>query len=141
MSTTLKGYLTNVINFYDQLFQHLAGPAHSHKSQESNAEKTSMTATSPRNQQDDTDFQPSSEKLTDVNRPPDKTSSNLSKQALSPQGGAFRLLIIIYTPLPLFKREIPNQDKSPEPIFARYPTLCYIYPAFLIQPEVVLFLH
>jgi general secretion pathway protein A len=30
VSTTLKGYLTNVINFYDQLFQQFAGPAHSH---------------------------------------------------------------------------------------------------------------
>ena len=39
-------------------------------------------------------------------------------------------IITIYTPLPLLKRTIPNQDRSTEPIFARYPALCYIYPAF-----------
>jgi general secretion pathway protein A len=85
VSTTLTGYLANVINFYDQLFHHLAVPAHSHKSWESNAEKTSMTVTSPRKQQDDADLQPSSEKLTNLDRPPGKTSSNFSKQALNPQ--------------------------------------------------------
>ena len=34
MSTTLKGYINNVVSFYDQLFQQFAGPAHSRNSQE-----------------------------------------------------------------------------------------------------------
>jgi general secretion pathway protein A len=34
ISATLKGYFTNVITFYDKLFQQFAGPAHSRNAQE-----------------------------------------------------------------------------------------------------------
>ena len=34
VSTTLKSYVTNIVNFYDQLFQQFTGPAHSRDTQE-----------------------------------------------------------------------------------------------------------
>jgi len=58
MSITLKGYVTNAINFYDQLFQQFAGPAHSHNSQESELlqqEKTAVKSSSLNEQQTHTD--------------------------------------------------------------------------------------
>jgi general secretion pathway protein A len=35
VSTSIKGYLTNVVNFYDQLFQQFSGPAHSRNARQS----------------------------------------------------------------------------------------------------------
>jgi len=48
VSATLKGYVTNVVNFYDQLFEDFAAPAHSRTTTRSDAEipeKTSVSNT------------------------------------------------------------------------------------------------
>ena len=85
VSATLKTYFTNVISFYDQLFQQFAGPAHSHKSEEPHVEKTMRTSTAPQNQQEETESHSVSDNPTEIDPPIVKNSSSLSKQALSPQ--------------------------------------------------------
>jgi general secretion pathway protein A len=86
-STTLKDYLTNVINFYDQLFQQLAGPAHSHKSQESEVrkpEKTEINRPLLQKQLNYSAPQPISEALTNVGQPAGKESTDPASEARKP---------------------------------------------------------
>jgi general secretion pathway protein A len=85
VSTTLRNYVANIVNFYDQLFQQVAGPAHSHKSEEPHVEKTMRTSTAPQNQQEETESHSVSGNPTEIDPPIVKNSSSLSKQALSPQ--------------------------------------------------------
>ena len=87
VSTTLKGYLTNVINFYDQLFQHLAGPAHSHKSQESEVRKPEETRINRPLLQKQLNYsapQPISEEVTDVGQHAGKESTGPASEAIKP---------------------------------------------------------
>jgi general secretion pathway protein A len=87
VSTTLKGYLTNVINFYDQLFQQLAGPAHSHKSQESEVrkpEKTEINRPLLQKQLNYSAPQPISEEVTDVGQPAGKESTDPASEVRKP---------------------------------------------------------
>jgi general secretion pathway protein A len=87
VSTTLKGYLTNVINFYDQLFQQLAGPAHSHKSQEPEVRKPEKTMINRPLLQKQLNYsapQPISEELTNVGQPAGKESTDPASEARKP---------------------------------------------------------
>jgi general secretion pathway protein A len=89
VSTTLKGYLTNVINFYGQFFQQLAGPAHSHKSQESEAgkpEKTRITRPLLQKQLNYSAPQPVSEEVADVGQPAGEESTGPASEARKPTG-------------------------------------------------------
>jgi len=87
VSTTLKGYLTNVINFYDQLLQQIAGPAHSHKSQESEVRKPEKTMINRPLLQKQLNYsapQPISEELTNVGQPAGKESTDPASEARKP---------------------------------------------------------
>jgi len=87
VSTTLKGYLTNVINFYDQLLQQIAGPAHSHKSQESEVRKPEKTRIHRPLLQKQLNYsapQPISEELTNVGQPAGKESTDPASEARKP---------------------------------------------------------
>jgi hypothetical protein len=58
VSTTLKSYFTSVVNFYDELFQQFAGPAHSRNAQQPEPlqqEETSVKASALDEQQTYTD--------------------------------------------------------------------------------------
>jgi general secretion pathway protein A len=85
VSTTLKGYLTNVITFYDQLFQRFAAPAHSYDRDDPYVEETASTLTTPQNQHEETESHSVSGDSTEVTPPMVENSSSLSKQSLSPQ--------------------------------------------------------
>jgi len=87
VSTTLKGYLTNVINFYDQLFQQLAGPAHSHNSQESEVSKPEKIRINRPLLQEELNYsapQPISEELTNLGQPAGKESTEPASEAKEP---------------------------------------------------------
>jgi hypothetical protein len=76
-SITLKGYLTNVINFYDQLFQQIATPAHSYNAQEVEARKAEKIRTSKPLRQKQLTYsppQPISEEVTVVGQHAGKES-------------------------------------------------------------------
>ena len=84
VSTTLKGYFTNVINFYGQFFQQFAGPAHSHKSQEPEAGKPEKTRTDRdllQKQSNHSSPEPISEELPDVVQPADNESTDPISEA------------------------------------------------------------
>ncbi len=86
VSTTLKGYLTNVINFYDELFQQLAGLAHSYNAQEVGVkeyERASQTTTPSLNQLSNTDSKPSSDDIVKIDKSPGDESSNLGEHSFN----------------------------------------------------------
>jgi general secretion pathway protein A len=86
VSTTLKGYFTNVINFYDQLFQQLTGPAHSYNAQEVGVqeyERASQTTTPPLNQLTNTDSNPSSDDIVKIDKSTGGESSNLGEHSFN----------------------------------------------------------
>jgi outer membrane protein OmpA-like peptidoglycan-associated protein len=78
-----------VINFYDQFFQQFAGPAHSHKSQESGAgkpEKTRITRPLLQKQSNYSAPQLISEEVTDVGQPAGEESTGPASEARKPTG-------------------------------------------------------
>jgi general secretion pathway protein A len=87
VSIPLKGYLTDVINFYDQVFQQSAGPAHSYNAQKARTqenERRSQTNTPSLNQSNSTDSKPSSDDTAKIDKStgdeasdPDKHDFNL----------------------------------------------------------------
>ena len=81
MSITLKGYVTNVINFYDQLFQQFTGPAHSHNSQEAlvlQPEKISSDSPSLNEQQINAKSQTAAKDISKSVQPLDSKSESVS---------------------------------------------------------------
>jgi general secretion pathway protein A len=85
VSTTLKGYLTNAVTFYDQLFQRFAAPAHSYDSDDTHVEKTVTTSTELQNQQRETESHSVTVNSTEIEPPIVENSSSPNKQSLSPQ--------------------------------------------------------
>jgi len=86
VSSALKGYLTNVINFYDQLFQQIAGPAHSHNVEEVGVkeyERASQTTTPSLNQLTNTDGKPSSDDIIKIDKSTGDESSNPGEQSFN----------------------------------------------------------
>jgi general secretion pathway protein A len=78
VSTTLKGYLTNVINFYDQLIQQIAGPAHSYNVQEEEARKAEKIRTNKPLSQKHLNYiapQPIAEEIINIGQPAGKEST------------------------------------------------------------------
>jgi general secretion pathway protein A len=87
VSTTLKGYLTNVINFYDGVFQQLDTPAHSYNAQEAGVkehERASQNTTSSLNQLTSTDSKPSSDDIVPIDKSLGDESSNPGEQSFNP---------------------------------------------------------
>jgi general secretion pathway protein A len=81
VSATLKGYFTNVINFYDQLFQQFAGPAHSRDTEESELlqqEKTSAKESALDEQQTQADSQIAAKDISKSVQPLDSKSKIIS---------------------------------------------------------------
>jgi general secretion pathway protein A len=86
VSTALKGYLTNVINFYDEVFQQLAGPAHSYNAQEVGVQehkRGSQNTTSSLTQLTNTDSKPSSDDIVKIDKSPGDESSNPGEQSFN----------------------------------------------------------
>jgi general secretion pathway protein A len=87
VSTTLEGYFTNVINFYDQLFQQIAGPAHSYNAQEIEARKAEKIRTNEPLGQKKLTYsppQPIAEEVTVVGQPADKESTGAVSEDRKP---------------------------------------------------------
>jgi len=80
VSTTLKSYLTSVVNLYDELFQQVAGPVHSRNTEESEAlqpQNTIADSSSLNEQQSDAESQAEeSEALQPQNTIADSSSLN-----------------------------------------------------------------
>jgi general secretion pathway protein A len=75
-----------VINFYDELFQQLAGSAQSYNAQELGVqgyEGASQNTTSSLNQSTDTDIKPSFDDIVEIDKSPGDQSSNLDEQSLN----------------------------------------------------------
>jgi general secretion pathway protein A len=87
VSTTLEGYFTNVINFYDQLFQQIAGPAHSYNAQEIEARKAEKIRTNEPLGQKKLTYsppQPIAEEVTVVGQPAGKESTGAVSEDRKP---------------------------------------------------------
>ena len=87
VSTTLKGYITNVINFYDAVFQQLAAPAHSYNAQEAGVkeyERASQNTTSSLNQLTSTDSKPSLDDIFAIDKSLGDESPNPGEQSFNP---------------------------------------------------------
>jgi general secretion pathway protein A len=86
LSTTLKGYLTNVINFYDELFQRLAGPARSYNPQKVGGqeyERASQITTKSSNQLNNTDSKKFTDDIVKIDKSPGNESLNPGKQSFN----------------------------------------------------------
>ncbi len=84
VSTALKGYFTNVINFYDQFFQQLTGPAHSYNAQESEeviSETDIARSPSFKEEKLDQESHPAAKEISKLAEPLDNKSESFSEPA------------------------------------------------------------
>jgi general secretion pathway protein A len=84
VSTTLKSYVTNIVDFYDQLFQRFTGPAHSHNTKDSEVfqpEKTSEDSVSLNEQQFNVESQEATKEISEDFQPLESRSESVSEFA------------------------------------------------------------
>jgi len=82
VSTTLKTYFTSVVNFYDQLFQQVAGPAHSRNTEGSEViqrEKQAAESTALNEQQSDVESLAATRHISEGLQPLESKSERISK--------------------------------------------------------------
>jgi general secretion pathway protein A len=100
VSTSLKSYVTNVGNFYEQLFERFALPAHSRNSVESEVlqpEKIISDSSSLNEQQSDVESQAATKEIAEGLQPLESGSENVSEFAEKAIGlQDFKLVIPFY---------------------------------------------
>ena len=87
VSTTLKSYLTSVVNFYDRLFEQFAGPAHSRDTEQSEAlqnKNTDKNSSSLKEQQSNVESQATTKEISEGVQPSENRSESVSELAKEP---------------------------------------------------------